>query len=55
MPTYDYQCPKCKVTIEHYSAFSETTAPMCDCGQTMQKIYSSPGVIFKGDGWAGKS
>jgi putative FmdB family regulatory protein len=55
MPTYDFQCPKCLITFEIYVSVSLQESPRCDCGELMQKQYSSPGIIFKGEGWASKS
>ena len=53
MPTYDYKCEKCGSQVETYHSVNEH-GPSC-CGQPMQKVYTTPGIIFKGDGWAGKS
>lgn len=56
MPTYDFKCPECQVSIEQsFSVYSNATIWCSDCQIPMEKQFTSPGVIFKGDGWAGKS
>jgi len=55
MPTYEFRCPKCLITCEVIASVSEQSAPTCSCGELMTKIFSAPGIVFKGDGWAGKS
>ena len=53
MPTYDYKCEECKITVEtNHSVFEH--GPSC-CGKPMQKVFTAVPTIFKGDGWAGKS
>lgn len=57
MPTYDYECKKCK-------AKGELTAPMrsvpaykkCPkCGGRMIRQFSIPTIVFKGDDWPGQN
>lgn len=50
MPTYEYQCKTCKVTIDFERSFGEDREPSC-CGETMTRLWSSPGVIFNGSGF----
>ena len=50
MPKYDYQCSKCSVTIEFIRGFGEDREPIC-CGTNMQRLWSSPGVVFNGSGF----
>jgi putative FmdB family regulatory protein len=51
MPTYDFMCLKCGVTLEVVQSFSETTSPRCTCGEQMRKQYTAIPVHFKGTGW----
>ena len=52
MPTYDYRCEKCQITVEVMHSVSEH-GPKC-CEQPMNKVFSATPAIFKGDGWGGK-
>ena len=58
MPTYDYRCETCDHTFEFYQSFSEdplTKCPQDTCsnegGGTVKKIFSTPGISFKGSGF----
>ena len=56
LPTYEFKCPQCEITVDKSFAVYSNHSMFCeDCGVKMAKVFSSPGVIFKGDGWAGKS
>lgn len=55
MPTYDFKCNSCGITVEVTRSVDEDSALRCDCGEMMFKIFSSPGIVFKGTGWGGKS
>jgi putative FmdB family regulatory protein len=50
MPTYDYKCQKCGITVEVSHSVSEH-GPRCDCGEVMQKVFTAVPAIFKGEGW----
>lgn len=50
MPTYDYKCDKCKITIEFERGFGEDREPTC-CQATMSRVYSAPAVKFNGTGF----
>lgn len=50
MPTYDYRCSVCAATIEFQRGFGEDREPTC-CNQIMQRLWSSPGVVFNGSGF----
>lgn len=55
MPTYEFKCPQCEITVDKsFDVYSNHSMFCEDCGVKMAKVFSSPGVIFKGDGWAGK-
>lgn len=52
MPTYEYQCGTCGHRFEKFQSFSEDPLKECPkCGQTVKKLISRAGVIFKGSGW----
>ena len=55
MPTYEFKCPKCQIMVEkQFTVYSNHSIWCSDCQVLMEKQFSSPGIIFKGDGWAGK-
>jgi putative FmdB family regulatory protein len=55
MPTYDFKCISCNKITEIIAGFNDAVVePIC-CGMKMSRFYSSPGIIFKGNGWASKS
>ena len=54
MPTYDYRCETCGKTFEVFQSFSEdplTECPDKSCTGTVKKIFSAPGISFKGSGF----
>jgi len=54
MPTYQYVCtdPSCGATFERVQSFTEPAVSECPvCAQTVRKVYSSVGVVFKGSGF----
>jgi putative FmdB family regulatory protein len=50
MPLYDYKCEKCSMSIEYQREIGEDREPTC-CNQSMQRVWSSPGVIFNSSGF----
>jgi putative FmdB family regulatory protein len=55
MPKYDFTCMVCDKTIEIELPFTNSDAPLCEgCGHRMLKVYSAPGIHFKGSGWGGQ-
>jgi putative FmdB family regulatory protein len=50
MPTYEYKCIACNAIIEFQRGFGEDREPSC-CGSIMQRVWSSPGVLFNGSGF----
>jgi putative FmdB family regulatory protein len=50
MPTYDYKCDKCGITIEFERGFGEDREPSC-CQTIMSRVYSAPAVKFNGTGF----
>ena len=58
MPCYDYKCPECGHTREITSSVYEVTGLRLFCpydNTEMRRLFSAPGLVFKGTGWAGKS
>jgi putative FmdB family regulatory protein len=61
MPTYDYQCEKCKKTFEIYQSMKDavlTTCPKDRCqqrswgkGRIKRQLGTGAGLIFKGSGF----
>lgn len=53
MPTYEYRCVKCAVTIIEERTMSQTSDPdIClDCGERMIRLYNFGAVTFKGSGF----
>lgn len=52
MPTYEYQCGTCANRFEKFQSFKDEPVKVCpNCGNAVKKLISSPGIIFKGEGW----
>jgi putative FmdB family regulatory protein len=61
MPTYDYQCEKCKKTFEMYQSMKDTALATCPKDHCRQKSWgkgkvkrllgTGAGLIFKGSGF----
>jgi putative FmdB family regulatory protein len=53
MPTYEYECKRCKRTFEYFQFLGEPQKTKCEvCGGKLTKLLSSgAGVIFKGSGF----
>ena len=56
MPTYEYSCKECGTYGSVHRTYKEDDGGMrCPkCNIDMTRIYSLVGLVFKGDGWAGK-
>lgn len=51
MPIYEFRCAVCGISLTtDQSVLGEIVAPLC-CSQLADRVWSSPGVIFKGEGW----
>jgi len=57
MPTYEYSCKECGTYGSVHRTYKEDDGGMnCPrCKIAMVRIFTAPGIQFKGDGWAGKS
>jgi putative FmdB family regulatory protein len=53
MPTYDYECDKCKHRFEKVQKMSDNPLKKCpECGGKVRRMVSvGSGVIFKGKGF----
>jgi putative FmdB family regulatory protein len=54
MARYEYQCEACAEHIEITRSIEDSLSrvPYCDgCLIPMKRVYTSPSVQFKGDGW----
>jgi putative FmdB family regulatory protein len=53
MPTYQYSCPGCPMTITiTRSLDSEEHKPICaNCAKTMTRVFDAPPIRFEGEGW----
>ena len=48
VPNYDFKCETCNSVVE----LQDPTALRCGtCGNTMVRIWTSPGIQFKGSGF----
>jgi len=54
MPTYDFICPKCNAETSRQLSITGDHTITCNCGELMNKIFTTMPIIFKGNGWAGK-
>jgi len=50
MPRYDYRCSVCSSQIEFEKSIGDEQFPIC-CNKSMQRVWSSPGIIFNGRGF----
>ena len=50
MPLYDYKCSKCGIVREIHINLGEETQPIC-CDTNMERVWTVPGVQFKGPGF----
>ena len=52
MPTYEYECLKCRRVFEVRQRISEPALTMCDvCGGEVRRLLSAAPFILKGGGW----
>ena len=53
MPTYEYSCNGCGTYGSIHKSYNDEVNQMnCPkCNLTMSRMYSAPGLIFKGGGW----
>ncbi|HUH16600.1 MAG TPA: FmdB family zinc ribbon protein [Methylomirabilota bacterium] len=52
MPTYDYQCRSCGVTVEVIHSMLADGPTSCErCGGDLRRVLHAAGIIFKGSGF----
>src|SRR5438105_8468102 len=52
MPTYEYECLKCRRVFEIRQRISEPALKVCDvCGGAVRRLLSAAPFILKGEGW----
>ena len=52
MPTYEYECLKCRRIFEVRQRISEPALTVCDvCGGEVRRLLSAAPFILKGAGW----
>ena len=54
MPTYEYSCNECGTYGSVHKSYDDEVRTMScpKCNLSMTRMYSAPGLIFKGKGWA---
>ena len=52
MPTYEYECKKCKKRFEQFQKISDPALEKCpDCGGKVERLVSAAAFTLKGGGW----
>ncbi|WP_035833184.1 FmdB family zinc ribbon protein [Jonesia quinghaiensis] len=52
MPSYAYRCKTCGHSFDIYQSFSDSALTTCpQCEGPLRKVFSTPGVTFKGSGF----
>ena len=52
MPIYEYQCEACADRFEVKQSMKDDPITTCPrCGKGVQRLISSPAIMFKGSGW----
>lgn len=52
VPIYEYSCQGCHQALEIRQKFSDEPLTICPaCGGTLEKLLSTPALVFKGAGW----
>lgn len=52
MPIYEYQCDGCADRFEIKQSMKDAPLTTCPrCGKHVQRLISSPAIMFKGSGW----
>ena len=53
MPAYEYKCSTCASTVTIIRSITEMEAlPVCiTCAIELTRVYDTPAVTFKGNGW----
>lgn len=52
MPIYEYLCEGCAYKFEVKQSMKDDPIATCErCGKPVQRLISSPAIMFKGSGW----
>lgn len=52
MPIYEYRCRDCGESLEVRQAFTDGALTECpNCSGSLRKLFSTPGISFKGSGF----
>jgi putative FmdB family regulatory protein len=52
VPIYEYQCDGCEDRFEVKQSMKDDPLTTCPrCGKRVQRLISSPAIMFKGSGW----
>lgn len=52
MPKYEYACKSCGEHLEAVQSFADAPLTECPaCGGPLRKVFSPPGIAFKGSGF----
>jgi putative FmdB family regulatory protein len=52
VPIYEYQCESCTDKFEVKQGMKDDALTACPrCGKRVQRLISSPAIMFKGTGW----
>lgn len=52
MPTYEYQCERCRRTLEIRQRITAEPLTRCEaCGGPLRRLLSAAPFILKGEGW----
>jgi putative FmdB family regulatory protein len=52
VPIYEYQCDSCANRFEIKQGMKDDPLTACpQCGKHLQRLISSPAIMFKGSGW----
>ena len=52
MPIYEYRCRDCGESLEVRQAFTDDALTECpNCSGSLRKLFSTPGISFKGSGF----
>jgi putative FmdB family regulatory protein len=52
VPIYEYQCESCPGKFEVKQSMKDNPLTACpQCGKSVQRLISSPAIMFKGSGW----
>ena len=55
MATYEYICKKCDLVMEVVVPMGSNKEIRCPEDNTkMKRVFTAPGVLYKGEGWAKK-